>query len=194
MHALHVVRVVLGFSESFFLPNLSLFCGFRSLKHLQQRQSSIGPLYYEEFLDLASPPRAKILRKYAQYSVVIVNTDGTAAVQHLISSSSGANSYQGQPSPRIYCTHSLQTVTPWRKCNHTLNRSQAEVHRMQHSGCSKERFLDTDYAVKTFVKNPQKIARKNNSIKCMSPPFKSDIKKDLEKVFLPILVLYLHRR
>ena len=33
-----VVRAVLGFSESFFLPNLSLIqCGFRSLKHLQQR-------------------------------------------------------------------------------------------------------------------------------------------------------------
>ena len=31
-------------------------------------QSSIGPLYDEEFLDLASPSRARILRKYAQYN------------------------------------------------------------------------------------------------------------------------------
>ena len=152
MHALHVVRAVLGFSESFFLSNLSLICGFRSLKH-SSTQSSIDPLYYVEFLDLASPPRAIILRKYAHYSVIIVNTDGAAAVQHLISSPSGANSYQGQPSPRIYnvrtvCKQSSRDV----KCNHTLNRPQAEVHRMQHSGCSKERFLGTDYAVKTFVK------------------------------------------
>ena len=43
-------------------------------------QSSIGPLYYEEFLDLASPPRARISRKYAQYSIIIVNTDGAAGI------------------------------------------------------------------------------------------------------------------
>ena len=48
---------------------------------------------------LSSPPRARILHKYAQYSVIIVYTDGAAAIQHLISSPSGANSYQGQPSP-----------------------------------------------------------------------------------------------
>ena len=48
-------------------------------------QSSIGPMYYEEFLDLASPPRAIISRKYAQYSVIIVNTDGAAAYSTLSS-------------------------------------------------------------------------------------------------------------
>ena len=32
----------------------------------------------------------------------------------------------------------------WHRCNHTLNQPQVEVHRMQHSVCSKVRFLGTD--------------------------------------------------
>ena len=65
------------------------------------------------------------------------------------------------------------------KCNHTLNRPQAEVHRMQHSGCSKERTLGTDYAVKMFVKKSQKNISTHYSIQGTKikiirhvPPFK----------------------
>ena len=73
----------------------------RYLYHLERWSSSISPLYCAEFLDPTSPPRARILHKYAQYNVITVNTEGADAVQHLISSRSGANSYQGQPSLHI---------------------------------------------------------------------------------------------
>ena len=118
MHALHVVRAVLAFlSVSSHQTWISIAKTLTAAHRARQQrteldssaQSSTGPLYYEEFLDLASLPRAKILRKYAHYSIIIVNTDGAAAIQRLISSPSGAWSYQGQPSPCISNgTHGLQ--------------------------------------------------------------------------------------
>ena len=65
--------------------------------------------------------------------------------------------------PRSRCTVSVGLAQA-RPNNHTLNRPQAEVHRMQHSGCSKERFLGTDYAVKTFVKKSPKNISTHYSI------------------------------
>ena len=155
MHAFHVVRVVLGFSESF--KPYSLICGFRSLKHLQQRTE------LDRSTVLRGIPRSRFAAKSdnLRLGVIIVNTDGAAAVQHLISSPSGVNSYQGHAVSNV-CKQSSRDVNITTFVPHPKSTTSGSAPN--DSGCSKERFLGTNYAVKTFVKKSKKNISTHYSI------------------------------
>ena len=150
------LRSLCHFGLVLYQPNRSYIYVFESLKHSQHHTMLDRSTVLCWILNLVSSPRARILHKNTQYSIIIEKPRG----QLPYSTWSAIHVTQIAPKRSRLSVSNVCTVCKLSprdvNCNHTLNRPHVEVYQIQNSGC----FLEAPFwQWKCLIKNsPPKIS------------------------------------